>query len=357
MFNAGRLAIARKRRQLTKKDLAVQAGITALTLTRLEGGETSEPVEDTVRALANALAYPVEFFYLDDCEELATEAVSFRSLSSLTARQRDAALAAGSIAFLFDDWVTERFDLPKPDLIDLRDEDPAAAAEALRGHWGIGAKPIPFMVKLLEAKGVRVFALSEQHKNVDAYSCWKDDVPYIFLNTFKSAERSRFDAAHELGHLVLHIHGASGNKDVEREADSFASNFLVHRGDLVSNLPRVHSLTQLVSAKERWGVSVAALARTAFDAHLISDWHYRELCKQMSVLGYRTKEPMGRAREKSVLWKKIFEELWRDGVTKHTVAKDLKIPYDEIESLIGELTSEDSPSVPLIGQRPVFTVV
>ena len=263
MFNAGRLAIARKRRQLTKKDLAAKAGITALTLTRLEGGETSGPVDVTVNALAKALGYPVDFFYLDDCEELAAEAVSFRSLSTLTARQRDAALAAGSIAFLFDDWVTERFDLPKADLIDLRDEEPAAAAEALRGHWGIGSKPISSMVKLLEAKGVRVFSLSEQHKNVDAYSCWKKDVPYIFLNTFKSAERSRFDAAHELGHLVLHIHGASGSRDVEKEADSFASNFLIHRGDLVSNMPRVNSLAQLVTAKERWGVSVAALARTS----------------------------------------------------------------------------------------------
>lgn len=358
MFNASRLAIARKRRQLTKKDLAEKAGISALTLTRLEGGDTSDPVKETVRALANALKYPVDFFYLnDDCEELATEAVSFRSLSSLTARQRDAALAAGSIAFLFDDWVTNRFDLPKPDLLDLRDEEPTAAAEALRGYWGIGTKPIPSLVKILEAKGVRVFSLSEQHKNVDAYSCWKDNVPYIFLNTFKSAERSRFDAAHELGHLVLHIHGATGSRDVERDADSFASAFLINRGDLVSNLPRVNSLKQLVEAKERWGVSVAALARTAFDTNLISDWNYRELCRQMSILGYRTKEPMGREREKSVLWKKIFEELWKDGVTRDCIAKELKLPFDEIQSLVGELVTEDPIAATFMKERHRLRVI
>lgn len=357
MFNASRLAVARKRRQLTKKDLAEKAGITALTLTRLESGDTSEPVEETVRALARALNFPFEFFYLDDCEELETEAVSFRSLSSLSARQRDAALAAGTIAFLFDEWVTDRFEVPKPDLIDLRDEDPAAAAEALRGHWGIGSRPIQSMVKLLEAKGVRVFALSEQHKNVDAYSCWKDDVPYIFLNTFKSSERSRFDAAHELGHLVLHIHGASKSRDVEREADAFAASFLIHRGDLVSNLPRVVSLTQLVQAKERWGVSVAALARNVYEARLISDWHYRELCKQISILGYRTEEPMGIEREKSVLWKKIFEELWRDGVTKDSVAKELNLPIDEIRSLVGELIEDGSPLPLAPGEKPTLRAV
>ena len=297
MFNATRLAVARKRRQQTKKDLARAAGIAPLTLTRLERGETSEPEEETVRSIADSLRYPVEFFYQDDCEQLATEAVSFRSLSTLTAKQRESALAAGSIAFLFEGWVSTRFDLPEPKLIDLRDEDPAAAAEALRGHWGIGTKPIASMIKLLEAQGVRVFALSEQHKNVDAYSCWRDDVPYVFLNTFKSAERSRFDAAHELGHLVLHIHGSFVGRDVEREADQFASAFLIHRGDLVSHLPRVKSLSQLVDAKQRWGVSVAALARTVFDAKLISDWHYRELCKQMSVKGYRSREPNSRERE------------------------------------------------------------
>lgn len=356
MFNPNRLAIARKRRQLSKKDLAERARISPLTLTRLERGETSDPSEETVAALARALDYPVEFFYLEDCEELATEAVSFRSLSSLTARQREAALAAGSVAFLVDEWVTARFNLPEPNLINLRDEDPVTAASVLRRHWGIGSKPIPDMIKLLEAKGIRVFSLSEKNKNVDAYSCWRDKVPYIFLNTFKSAERSRFDAAHELGHLVLHVHGVAAGPDVERQANEFASAFLVPRGDLISHLPRVHSLSQLVAAKERWGVSVAALARSAFDAKLVSDWNYRELCRQMSVLGYRTQEPKGRERERSVLWQKVFESLWKDRLTKDHVARALSIPPDEIEALVGELLEQRTPP-PGIDRQPLLRVV
>lgn len=357
MFNPNRLAIARKRRQLTKKDLAKKAGITPLTLTRLERGDTSDPEEETVSALARALDYPVEFFFLDDCEELSTEAVSFRSLSSLTARQRDAALAAGSVAFLLDEWVTQRFNLPQPDLIDLRDEDPVTAAGVVRGHWGIGSKPIPDMLKLLEAKGVRVFSLSEKNKNVDAYSCWRDKIPYVFLNTFKSAERSRFDAAHELGHLVLHIHGASGNRDVEREADQFASAFLIPRADLISHVPRVQSLSQLVAAKKRWGVSVAALARSAFDANLVSDWNYRELCKQMSAMGYRSQEPQALPRERSTLWLKVFESLWKDKLTKDHVAKALSIPSDEIEAIVGGLLLDRAAPAPSVGRQPLLRVV
>jgi len=358
MFNGGRLSLARKRRQLTKKELAERAGLTAVHLTRLELGDTAEPTSDTVGALALALNYPADFFYLADSEALNSEAVSFRSLSTLTARQRDAALAAGELAFELHAWVTQRFQLPAAQLLDLRDEDPIAAAEALRSHWGMGTKPIEHMLKLLESKGVRIFSLAEQHKHVDAFSCWRGDVPYIFLNTFKSAERSRFDAAHELGHLCLHIHGTtSGSQDVEREADRFASAFLISRGDLIGHLGRASSLTQLVAAKKRWGVSVAALARTAFDTGLISDWHYRDLCKQMSHLGYRTSEPQGMQREKSVLWRTVFDQLWKDGITKDRIAADLHVPLEEVESLVGELLAQPAPTPSAAGGRPKLRIV
>jgi Zn-dependent peptidase ImmA (M78 family)/DNA-binding XRE family transcriptional regulator len=345
MFNASRLAVARKRRHLSKKELANESGVSALTITRLENRDTVDPERETVQAIASALAFPIEFLYLDDCEELDTDSVSFRSLSSLTARQRDAALSAGAIGFEVHEWVAARFDLPEVNLLDLRDEEPRAAAEALRSHWGLGARPVEAMVKLLESKGVRVFTLAEQHKNVDAFSCWNKGVPFVFLNTFKSAERSRFDASHELAHLCLHKHAGPRGRDLERDADAFASAFLIHRGDLISSLPRVTSLEQLVVAKKRWGVSVAALTRAAFEARLISDWHYRDLCKQMSMLGYRSKEPSGREQEKSTLWRLVFAELWRDGITRDTIAKELHLPLSEIEALVGSLVVQENLAV------------
>ena len=354
-FSAIRLAVARKRRQFTKKALAANAGISQVHLTRIEGGETTEPERETVESLARALAYPVDFFYLADCVELPTEAASFRSLSSITSRQRDAALASGAIAFDLDYWVAVRFDLPTPDLLDLRDEEPTAAAAALRSYWSIGSKPIQHLSKLLEAKGVRVFSLAEGNKSVDAFSCWNGSTPYMFLNTFKSAERSRFDAAHELGHLVMHRHGAG--RDAEREADQFAAAFLIPRGDLIGQLPRVWSLQQLVEAKERWGVSVAALARNVFEAGLVSDWTYRELCRQISIRGYRTSEPNARPREESVLWRKVFESLWRDRQSKEHVARELCIPIDEIQALIGGLYGDKVGHISAGSRKPDLRAV
>jgi Zn-dependent peptidase ImmA (M78 family)/transcriptional regulator with XRE-family HTH domain len=339
MFNCSKLALARKRRQLTKKELAEKSGITAVTLTRLETGQTTDPSIETLKALAEVLRYPVDFFFGESYEELTTDAASFRSLSTMSAAQRDAALAAGQLAFTLAKWTNLRFKLPDHDLPDLRDDDPISAAGSVRNYWGIGSKPIPKLLKLFEAKGIRVFTLAERNKNVDAFSCWKNNVPYVFLNTFKSAERTRFDAAHELGHLLMHKHTPAGHIDGEKEADMFAAAFLIPQDDLISHMPRVHSLKQLVEQKARWGVSVAALARTAFNNGLVSDWHYRDLCKQISALGYRTSEPYERQPEKSIVWQQVLELLWKDGVTKSHIAKELHLPMDEIEALIGPLVS------------------
>lgn len=340
MFNPVRLKIARERRQLTKKALAETAGVSQLTLTRLENGATPDPERGTVVALSEALKFPFDFFFLDDCEQINSSGVSFRSLAAMTSRQERAALAAGSIAVQLLDWVSERFNLPEADLLDLRGEKPEDAAAALRDHWGIGLKPVPHLLKLIEAKGVRVFSLSERHKNVDAFSYWRDGLPLVFLNTFKSAERSRFDTAHEIGHLVLHRHGGCSGRDAEKEADRFAAAFLIPREDLISHAPSQPRLEQLIGLKSRWGVSLAALVRSCFEAGLLSEWHYRDMCRTLAFSGYRSREPVPMKREESVLWQKVLESLWRDRVTKDHISRELSVPSDVVEELIGGLCGE-----------------
>lgn len=342
-LNLNRLEFARQRRKLTKKKLAEAAGISPVTLSRISSGTTKEASEETVSALAKVLNYPVEFFYLDDIEPINAAAVSFRSLKAMTALQKEAALASGALGVTFCDWVAERFNLPEENLLDLRNEDSVSAAVAIRAHWGLGHRPIKNLIKLLESKGVRVFNLSEGH-DVDAFSFWRDGTPYIFLNTLKSAERSRFDAAHELGHLLMHRHGCFEGRDVEREADVFASNFLIPREDLIANVPLTPALSKLTDSKKRWGVSLVALAHASKDAGLLSDWCYRELCKRMSSLGYRKNEPEPMAREYSVLWKMVLEELWKDRYSTDAIAKALGLPTDELNTLIQGVMADSRPS-------------
>ena len=188
MFNYKRLSLARKRRRLTGKGLAELAGLSAITVSRLENGE-NQPDEETVAKLARALGYPAEFFADDDPEEIDTSAVSFRSLTKMSAKERDAAIAAGCLGLQLSDWVEREFRLPKPNILDLSYEtDPEAAARALRQFWSLGEKPIGDVLGLLEVNGLRVFSLKEDTSLVDAFSFWRNERPFVFLNNFKTAE-------------------------------------------------------------------------------------------------------------------------------------------------------------------------
>src|SRR5260221_8514863 len=117
MFNRKRLGLARMRRRLTGKGLAELAGLSAITISRLENGD-NEPDDATVRKIAHALGYPTAFFYDDDPEEIDTRAVSFRGLTKMSAKERDAAIAAGSLGLELNDWIEGEFKLPEPNLID-----------------------------------------------------------------------------------------------------------------------------------------------------------------------------------------------------------------------------------------------
>ncbi len=334
MFNPSRLEFARKRRGLTKKELASKVGLTPRSISMFENNE-NPPAEDTIRKLALALTFPLSFFSGEDIDVPHQETVSFRAMSKMSASKRDAALSAGAIAFIFNQWIEQRFTLPKPDLIEVeKGEEPEAAAMMLRQHWGVGELPVRNVIHLLEAKGIRVFSLAENTVEVDAYSLWKDNTPFIFLNTVKSAERSKFDAAHELGHLILHKHGAPIGQDAEREADQFASAFLMPRSSVLASASRLATLSTLIKLKKKWGVSLAALAYRMHKLGLLSDWHYRTLCIEMSRQGYNKTEPEGIEREHSKIWEMVFSSLRDDRITKEHIARDLDIHISEIEALV-----------------------
>jgi Zn-dependent peptidase ImmA (M78 family) len=355
MFNPRRLELARKRRRYTATILADRAQIAPVTLSRIVNGKQT-PDEETVKKLATALDYPREFFFGPEIDPIDASAASFRSLKAMTAREREAATSAGMLSYLVSDWVKSEFDLPPADLLDLSTEpDPEAAARTIRQHWAIGEKPIGHMVRLLETKGIRVFSLAENTRNVDAFSCWRNGEPYIFINTFKTTERSRYDSAHELGHLVLHKHGGpKQGSSAEFEANMFASSFLMPSADVAATIPYVTSLKEIIAAKKRWGVSAAALAYRLHKMKKISDWQYRMFCIQLNR-SYNNSEPDSLPAERSSVWKMVLSELWKDGVSRNHIAAQLALPQDEMENLLFGLIGEMQP--PNRPARPALRVV
>lgn len=342
MFNGRRLALARMRAGMTAKALAEKAGVDFDTVTRLVHGYHA-PGPDTVAKIANAVGYPESFFMRDDPDEVDAGAVSFRSFSKMKAVERDAALSAGTLGLMVDAWLEARFSLPDPDLLDLSHETaPSLAASYVRQHWGLGEQPVGSLLALFETKGIRLFSLSENTASVNAFSFWKGGKPYIFLNNFKTAESSRFDAAHELGHLVMHRHGdPKGVRSAEREADAFASAFLMPEGDVRAKMPRPFTVDAIIRAKARWRVSAMALAYRLHSIRLISDWQYKSICIELSRRGYRSDEPVGIERETSVVWGKILRHLWAERISKEDIAHDLDLPLAELEGLIWSLTTPE----------------
>lgn len=337
MFNPLRLRLARKRRGINKIQLAETTGLSLRSVSAYESGE-KVPTAETLERLASALSFPVGFFLGGDVEIPTPVTASFRSMSRMSAAQRDAALGAGGLAFLLHDWIEARFELPAVDLLDLRGEEPEAAAMELRHYWGLGERPIRNMVHLLEAKGIRVFSLAERALEVDAFSLWRNDEPFVFLNTMKSAEHARFDAAHELAHLVLHKHGGPHGQKTERQAHAFASAFLMPRASILAVAPRFPTLPHLLQLKKHWIVSVTALAYRLHAIGLITDWHYRTLCIEISQHGFRKTEPEGAQRETSQILAKVFAALRSDGIGKAELAEALQIDPREIEGLVFGLT-------------------
>ncbi|WKW11809.1 XRE family transcriptional regulator [Pseudogemmatithrix spongiicola] len=336
-FEPARLLLARRRRGLKRSQLAVLAGLKPRTLAAYELSER-EPSDDALARLQNALGFPREFFFRGAIPQLREDGVAFRALSKMTAPQREKALAAGELASELLEWAKSRFDLPAPNVPDLRlEKDPETAALALRAAWGMGDRPIPNLIKLLEAHGVRVFSLVEHDRALDGFSFWRAGEPFIFLNTLKSAERCRFDAAHELGHLVLHRHGGGVGPNAEREAMEFASSFLMPSSSVRSHVTGPVSITELLQVKQWWGVSLAALVKRLHDVKIINNWVYRETFMQLQGLGYRDNEPNGIVREHSLIWPQIFDEMRKEGSTRADVARLLGWPVEELQSLVFQL--------------------
>lgn len=317
-FNCKRFEIARLKKKFTFVELSKRTGLSQREIKRIAEGEV-QPRPESVNALAEALSYPIEFFGGDDFE--MPSVATFRAHAGMSERDRLANLAASAHGGLIADWIEQRFELPDYDLLDLSGVAPHAAAEALRNTWGLGDRPIGNIVKLLESRGVRVFSLHDGTLKMNAFATWISGKPFVFLNTMKSAEATRFDAAHELAHLCLHRDGQQG-KDVEDEANAFAGAFLMPAADVLTR--KVYPvIDKLRVSKSRWGVSLSALLYRYRELGLVTDERAKFLYIEMSRRGYLRKEPSPMSRDVSAVLSHVLTSLWTDRRSVVDMAHDL----------------------------------
>lgn len=227
------------------------------------------------------------------------------------------------------------------------------------GAWE--KQPAPNMVHLLEAHGVRVFSLAPDCLDIDAFSTVRHGTPFALLNTRKSAERGRFDAAHELGHLVLHSsYESPRGPEAEAAADAFASAFLMPKAGILAQQVHNADVQRILSAKRRWSVSAMAFTYRLRTLRLLSEWRYNQTAKQLAQLGYRKAEPKSTlVRENSKLISKVFEAIRSEGQNPSVIADAVDIFPEELNDYVFGLvpigvSGGEQRTAPL---RPALSVV
>jgi Zn-dependent peptidase ImmA (M78 family)/DNA-binding XRE family transcriptional regulator len=125
------------------------------------------------------------------------------------------------------------------------------AATKAREAAGLGAQePIRDICGLLEGNGVKMLTPKVASQGFFGLSVAADDGgPAVVVNTWSriSVERWIFTAAHELGHLILHLSAydverSDPDEDEEKEADAFAGYFLMPQGVFKAELEEARGL-------------------------------------------------------------------------------------------------------------------
>lgn len=322
-----RLKLARLKARLSQRELAERVGVSAMSISKYENNAML-PGAETLFKLAQVLDVRLEFL-LRQAPHLHIEPV-------YRCRKRMGAKAQDAVKVQIQDWL-ERYLLVEsflPDDVRVQMpqgfprtvrtlDDTERAAAALREAWQLGSDPIDNLTELLEEKGVKI-GLVEGADDFDACTFLYDDlIPVIAVNQARSADRQRFDLAHELGHLMMRV---VGSLDEEKAAHRFAAAFLVPAEVAVMELGHRRShldLLELLKLKEKYGMSVAAWIYRAGDLGILSDSAARQLWRQLSASGWRKQEPLALPAETPSRMYRLVRRLVAEGIISEARAAEL----------------------------------
>ena len=345
-FDPQRLTLARWSAHMSKRDLAQRSGLSPASITQYEAGRTLPP-RATIARLALALGMPVEYFerHSNRRRPDPTARSFFRSLRSTAQRDRDRADAHAEHVFDLVDYFDRRLTLPAPAIPQLA---PAAShrteieeiAESVRKTWHVPPGPIANVVRLLEAHGVVVARLNSGGSKLDAFSRWFGERPLVLLWADKGDKaRSRFDAAHELAHLVMHSDPDPLDRDQERQANMFASAFLMPAREITPYLPRraptAHDWPVVLDHRRHWGVSAKALLYRGRELGVLSESAFRRAMVSYNRQGLQARDgsELGEPERPLVLLRSV-EALQAGHDAAGAVAAKALVPRELVEDLL-----------------------
>ncbi|WP_124048097.1 MULTISPECIES: helix-turn-helix domain-containing protein [Bacillus subtilis group] len=344
--------MGREAKGMTTREFADRIGVSHQMVSKYENGQ-SMPTPSLLDKMILELNLPFRFFLKPLNENITGKPVFFRSRAISSKKLKKIHEIKLEWLIEVQHYLDNILDFPSVNLpsnvknnsffqpLDFEDIDEIAMQ--LREAWGLNAGPISNLILLMEKNGIVVSKVTMADIKIDACSAWdKQGRPFILLgNNKRSFSRSRFDLAHELGHLILHRHlklNEFNDKKIynrlEEEADYFASSFLLPKESFMEEFIS-SSLEYFISMKKRWKLSIQALVYRASSLNLISDNQKSYLWRQISSKGWRKGEPFEPAIEEiPVLLKQAFDLIIEHQVkSKNQLAEEISLNIEEIESL------------------------
>jgi Zn-dependent peptidase ImmA (M78 family)/transcriptional regulator with XRE-family HTH domain len=354
MIHGDRLRQAREFAGLTQTELARRISVDQSTIALLEAG-LRQPSSDVLASIAIQTGFPPAFFRQGPPPNLSLGSLLFRAQQTSSARQRNQAQRYGEIVYesairMAQQVVTTNsLRLPRLD----PGTSPERAAEITRASLGLAPdRPVGHLINLIERAGVIVLALPTRLPKRDAFSVWTDappSVPLIALSTGVAGDRLRYSVAHEVGHLVLHSALKGSGAAVEKEANRFASSFLLPEAGIWQELIPPLTLSVLAELKPRWGTSMQALAMRAKELGIITPGQASYIFKQIAVRGWRMHEPVELEPEKPRAYRKMAELLYGSPIDVQRLAADAALPIGLVQDILDVHAGiEDLP------QRPTY---
>jgi Zn-dependent peptidase ImmA (M78 family)/DNA-binding XRE family transcriptional regulator len=343
LFDPVRLRLARHAAGLRKNQLAQAVGVSPAAVSQYENG-TTRPSPAVVARLALALGVPAERFLagVDLAPVIATTA-HFRSLRATSQLERDQAFAYAVATLDLTRALGRWVKLPDVRLPEHSVDTSTplshieSIAERVRAECGVAPGPVPNVVRLLESRGIVCTRLPAHSRRVYAFSAPFAPRPVVVLSLDREHRAAaRFDAAHELGHLVLHHDAEPGTHLSERQAHTFAAAFLAPREQIIDALPRRVDWAALLELKRVWGMSMQALLYRARTIGTISEASYRRAMTEVAKRGWRTNEPGDNGgAEVPALFSRALTMLAGRGVTLADVADAAALPITEASEIVG----------------------
>ncbi|MHA3081377.1 helix-turn-helix domain-containing protein [Acinetobacter sp. ANC 5502] len=310
-FEPERLKLARQMyNDLSKASLADILNVSPSTITKWEDG-THKPQANILQMMSDFFQIPVNWFLRPSPNygsPLFLNRAKKRVLLSACTKSNTMLLNLAEIHSIANEWVG----FPKLNLIPCLNRKEALSlfdlsdgkgkiqklTEELRKRWGLGISPIINLTKSIEKSGVIVTRFEIGSDEMDGTSAWINNHPYIFIASDKqNFFRSRFDLAHELGHIIMHKELTEADKkarfdELEEQAHYFASCLLFPVQAFVAEVGHKVTLESLIILKKRWGVSIAAMLVKSRQLNLISEEHSTRLWRSYRYRGFTKCEPL-----------------------------------------------------------------